>query len=129
MGQYKNKTTSVQNSHHKDTKLWAQETEQLDRDPGENSTATAKWEDIKWFVTILSVISVLGKAGISHASQIVLTFSKLCAEKKAHDGRDEHWRRLEEEQSEAWHSTAKQGARAFKRGMSVVYMDHSVNKT
>jgi len=58
---------------------------------------------------------VLGKAGISHASQTVLTFSKLCGEKGAHDGRNEHRRRLEEDLAEAWHSTAKQSATAFKR--------------
>lgn len=40
-------------------------------------------------------MSVWGKAGISHASGVVLTFSKLCGEEGAHDGNEhgEGWKR------------------------------------
>lgn len=47
--------------------------------------------------------------GISRASQSHLAFPELCGEKGACGGRNEHRRRLKEEPSEAWHSTAKPG--------------------
>lgn len=82
----------------------------MDSDPGKNGPASAKREDLKCrFLNTPGSDECFGKAGVSRASQSHLPFSELCAKKGACGGRNEHQRRLKEEPSEAWHSTAKRG--------------------